>query len=116
MSTLFPFETEAARGDPIPDDLDAIDIAAYTALRDIYASYRKGFISADTGKVDKQTVYVGWCKAKKRADFDRKLSTRSAEIFRDAQGCITAFQKNPSIDTANQLVDVLDGKLRGVEC
>lgn len=105
----FPWEREAMQGDPLPDGLASHDQAAYLSLRAIYHDYHEKRLGRPEAASEKRKVFAVWDKAKRTAEFDRKLAFYHARLNKDTERAKTAVRKDPSPENAIMLCDVLDG-------
>lgn len=106
---VFPWEREAMRGEPLPDDLSIYDQMAYTSLRTLYHDYHEKRLGRGAASAEKRKILGAWDKEKRIAEFDRKLALFQARLHKDTEAAKTAVRKDPSPENAIRLCDVLDG-------
>ena len=105
----FPWEREAMRGAEMPDGLSIHDQMAYTSLRTLYHDFHEKRLSRETASAEKRRILAAWGKAKRTAEFDRKLTFFHARLYKDTELAKTAVRKDPSPENALRLCNVLDG-------
>ena len=105
----FPWEREAMRGAEMPDGLSIHDQMAYTSLRTLYHDFHEKRLSRETASAEKRRILAAWDKAKRTAEFDRKLTFFHARLYKDTELAKTAVRKDPSPENALRLCNVLDG-------
>lgn len=105
----YPYETEAARGEPIPENLPLADIQCYTSLRNLYQFYYSGRISKDDAKTDKQKILSEWDKQKRQEEYSLRLSKHTAERTKQVELTVAECRKNPTVENLKKLLAILDG-------
>lgn len=101
----FPWEKLAMKNAPVPSGLSLRDIQAYTSLRNIYAAYHDGKIDRDTASKEKQEII----RAYKESQQNEKLIDYHVELNRMTESAKSMFRKNPTIENAMKLCNVIDG-------
>lgn len=104
----FPWEREAMQGAEMPDGLTIYDQMAYISLRTLYHDYHEKRLDRATASAEKRRIFGAWDRAKRTADFERKLAFFHARLYKDTEWAKTAVRKNPSPENAIRLVNVLD--------
>ena len=97
------------RGAEMPDGLSTHDQMAYTSLRTLYHDFHEKRLSRETASAEKRRILAAWDKAKRTAEFDRKLTFFHARLYKDTELAKTAVRKDPSPENALRLCNVLDG-------
>jgi len=105
----FPWEQKAMQGAEMPDGLSLYDQMAYISLRTLYHDYHEKRLDRKTASTEKRRIFGAWDKAKRTAEFERKLAFFSARVFKDSEAAKTAVLKNPSPENAIRLCKVMDG-------
>ena len=105
----FPWERKAMYGDDLPDGLTVYDQMAYISLRSLYRDYHEKRMDRDAASAEKRMILSAWQKAKRDAEFERKMSFYHARLNRDSEMAKTAVRKNPTPENALMLCNVLDG-------
>jgi len=105
----FPWEREAMQGAEMPDGLSLYDQMAYISLRTLYHDYHEKRLNRKTASAEKRRIFGAWDKAKRTAEFERKLAFFQARVYKDSEGAKTTVRKDPSPENALRLCDVLDG-------
>lgn len=106
---VFPWERDAQKGLPMPEDLSLPDQMAYTALRNIYESYRGKRIDREQAAHEKQLLRREWEKARATEAFGVRLASFRFNLLRNTEAAKTRARKNPNQENALRLCDVLDG-------
>lgn len=105
----FPWENAAIHGDPMPSGLSLADQMAYTALRQIYHSYRTKAISREMAASEKVQLRRSYEKALEEQFFADKLTRHHVRVLKDSEAAKAVCRKNPTPENARRLCDVLDG-------
>lgn len=105
----FPWEREAMQGAEMPDGLPMYDQMAYISLRTLYHDYHEKRLNRATASAEKRRIVGAWDRAKRTAEFERKLAFFHARLYKDTELAATAVRKDPSPENAIRLVNVLDG-------
>ena len=108
MSTGIEFEWErkAIRGDELPDDLGYPEQVLYLELRMLYEQYRNKIIDRDTATREKKRLLDEY----RIYSYREKMGKEWVEIIRLTELYRSEFRKNPSIETAWKLVNVIEGR------
>lgn len=101
----FPWEKLAMKNSPVPSGLSLRDIHAYTSLRNIYAAYHDKKIDRDTASKEKQEIV----RAYKESQKNEKLIDYHVELTKMTEATKCEFRKNPTIENAMKLCNVMDG-------
>lgn len=102
-------------GEDMPDGLTLADQMAYTALRNIYWSYREKHMSREQARMEKQKLRREWEKAKEAEAFDRKLTEYHVRQIKAQQAAMCACRKDPTPENALRLCNVIDGLERSFD-
>lgn len=105
----FPWERDAQKGFPMPEDLSLSDQMAYTALRNIYESYHGKRMDREQAAHEKRLLRREWEKARETEAFGARLAFFRSKLLRDTETVKTEVRKNPSPENALRLCDVIDG-------
>ena len=97
---VFPYETEAANGEPMPDGLSLVDQCAFYFLQTMYRGLRTG--SKDRDQAIKEKGQMTYQYNKEMGDF-------WAETYRQVEAAQTAYRKNRTLANADRLIAALDG-------
>lgn len=82
----------------------------YQALARLYARYHAGDITRADGSREKRQIEKAWEIAKARI----RYSKYSGQFFKTVEWYATDYRKNRTLEAADQLVDAVDGFLKGV--
>ena len=96
-------------GAEMPDGLSIHDQMAYIALRTLYHDFHEKRLDRATASAEKRRIFGAWDKAKRTAEFERKLAFFHARLYKETEWAKTDVRKNPSPENAIRLVNVLDG-------
>ena len=111
---LDELERIAMRGGPMPDGLNLTDQRFFQGISYLYARYRAGFIDREAGSREKgQILYQRDLEGRQR-EMDGKLIKHHAEQTRAVEAAQIAYQKDRTLENADRLSAVLDGRL--TEC
>lgn len=105
----FPWEREAMQGAELPDGLSVYDQMAFISMRTLYHDYREKRLNRAAASAEKRRIFGAWDRAKRTAEFERKLAFFHARLCKDTEGAKTAVRKDPSPENALRLCNVLDG-------
>lgn len=105
----FPWEQDAQRGADMPEGLSLADQMTYTALRNIYGSYREKRIAREQASLEKRLLRREWEKVKEAEAFDRKLTDHHVRLIRAVEQAACACRKDPTPENALRLCDMIDG-------
>ena len=108
MSTGIELEWErkAIRGDELPDDLGYPEQVLYLELRMLYEQYRNKIIDRDAATREKKRLLDEY----RIYSYQEKMEKEWVEIIRLTELYRAEFRKNPSIETAWKLVNVIEGR------
>ena len=96
---VFPYETEAANGEPMPDGLSLVDQCAL----------RTGSKDRDQAIKEKGQMTYQYNKEKCIMESWRKMGDFWAETYRQVEAAQTAYRKNRTLANADRLIAALDG-------
>ena len=108
----FPWERSAMRGEEMPDGLSLADQMAYTAVRNIYLSYDRRYITRETASEEKQKIRLSYERCQKKEAVQRELALFQAKRIRMTEGAVCACRKDPTPENAVRLCNILDGMER----
>lgn len=97
------------QGAEMPDGLSLCDQIAYISLRTLYHDYHEKRMDRATASAEKRRIFGAWDRAKRTAEFERKLAFFHARLYKDTEMAKTAVRKDPSPENAIRLCNVLDG-------
>lgn len=104
MSSL-PYEAQAARGEPMPDDMTFPDMVMYQALAALYGRYRQKTITRDRASFEKKALLSEY----EALNFKWSLGDRWAQLLKQTEAARCAYRKNRTLENADELVRALDG-------
>lgn len=102
----FEWERKAIRGDELPDDLGYPEQVLYLELRMLYEQYRNKIIDRDAATREKKRLLDEY----RIYSYREKMEKEWVEIIRLTELYRAEFRKNPSIETAWKLVNVIEGR------
>ena len=97
------------RGDEMPDGLTLPDQLAYAALRNVYHAYYNKIISRDVAAAEKAKVRYQHTIISNKIAFQDKLCAHHVRMTKETEGAKNDFRKNPTIENATRLCNVMDG-------
>ena len=111
---LDELERIAMRGGPMPDGLNLTDQRFFQGISCLYARYRAGFIDRAAGSREKGQILYQRDKEMRQREMDGKLILHHVELNRAMEAAQNAYLKDRTLENADRLSAVLDGRLR--EC
>lgn len=111
----FKYERQAMKNEPMPDGLKQHEQMAYLALRNIYNAYYAEKLSKEQAGEEKRKVLAEYDNAKKQYELEMKSYKYRARQTLMTANLVSEFNKNPSIETAQKLCNVLDGIERAMD-
>ena len=111
---LDELERIAMRGGPMPDGLNLTDQRFFQGISYLYARYRAGFIDREAGSREKGQILYQRDKEMRQREMDGKLILHHVELNRAMEAAQNAYLKNRTLENADRLSAVLDGRL--TEC
>ena len=105
-SYAFPWEREAMQGAEMPDGLSMYDQMAYISLRTLYHDYHEKRMDRATASAEKRRIFGAWDRAKRTAEFERKLAFFQARKMQSVfatcwMGWRSTDQRKPHIVKVN---------------
>lgn len=107
----FPFERQAANGEPLPGGLDAEDQLLYLSLRNLYAAYRMQTVGRDAASEEKRKLIAGHEKRKRIADSAARRNDHTVAMWSDISQFTTKYRKDRTLENADKLVKAIEGKV-----
>ena len=111
---VYPFEKDAEQGNPMPDGLSLPDQLAYQFLVNLYDRLRKGIITREQAAEEKGRMTYQYDKEKRTMEHWQRMGDHWSEIIRQTEAAQNAYRKSRTLENADRLSAVLDGRLR--EC
>lgn len=106
---VFEFEQAAINGKEMPAGLSSEDQNLFLSLRMLYYQVRIGLIDRNTGIAEKKKLVRAYNDTKRVNAFGEVCRSHSIQMWREIEGLKCEFRKNPSLDVAARMVDVIDG-------
>ena len=103
---VLEWEKQAIRGDEMPDGLDYPEQVLYLQLRMLYAQTRSKVIDRDTAVQEKKKLLDEYRVYK----YHWRMGEQWAQVIKDTELARSEFRKNPSIEAAEKLVAVIEGR------
>lgn len=103
---VLPWENAAIRGDEMPDGLEYPDQVLFLQLRMLYAQKRHGIIDRETAIREKKKLLDEY----KVYRFRDSVEKEWVEIIKLTELARADFRKNPSIEAAERLVAIIEGR------
>ena len=104
-----PYERAAMQGLGMPDGLDLLDQYMFLALRMLYQSHKRGFISREVGQIEKGKLMHQYGTAKNRFRFEADKVDSFAEQRMRIESTANAYAKDRTLDNADRLYKALYG-------
>lgn len=101
----YEWEQQAKRNEPMPEGLPIADQAAYQALAALVARYKLGAVNAEQAKKERTEIDKAYGY---RAAGDR-LNGWTVSLRKRIEAAHAKFRKEPTVENAMYLSDVLDG-------
>lgn len=108
---VFPYEKEAANGGPIPDGLSLVDQCAFRFLRSMYRDIRTGVQTREQAIEEKGYMTYQYDKEKRSMEHWSKMGSYWSEKYSRVEAAQSAYKKNRTLENADRLSAVLDGRL-----
>lgn len=106
---LWDWEKIAQAGGEMPDGLPLVDQMAFTIMRSIYADYHQKRITRDIAAAEKKKVWRSYEQMRDKSIFEGKLAKKQADLFVAVEQCASAYQKNRTLENADNLVRAIYG-------
>jgi hypothetical protein len=107
---VLPYEKQAQNGDDMPAGLAYADQLLFQQLRLLYAQKRQGIIDRETAVREKRK-FLDEYHANQVMDSLVKGWVQAIQLTELARA---EFRKNPCIETATKLVDIIEGRVHNV--
>ena len=108
---VFPYEKEAANGEPMPAGLSLIDQVAFRFLRSMYRDIRTGAQTKAQAIEEKGKMTYQYDKEKRFMDHWSKMGNYWSEKYSRVEAAQSAYRKNRTLENADALSAALDGRL-----
>lgn len=105
---VLPYEKQAQNGEEMPAGLAYADQILFQQLRLLYAQKRMGIIDRETAVTEKRK-FLDEYHANQTMD---SLVKGWAQAIQMTELARAEFRKNPCIETAAKLVDIIEGRCR----
>ena len=109
--TDLPYEMEPKRGDPMPDGLTWAQRLCYQSVALLTARYRSGEVSADMAKREMLDIKNRYLDAVSR----ERYIQHCADLFRDIEYAAIMYNKERTLDAADEMRNVIYGLVRYTE-
>lgn len=106
---VFPYETEAANGEPMPDGLFIGGSMRILFSPDNVSRLRTGSKDRDQAIKEKGQMTYQYNKEKCIMESWRKMGDFWAETYKQVEAAQTAYRKNRTLANADRLIAALDG-------
>lgn len=107
---VFPFEREAANGEPMPDGLSLVDQCAFYFLQIMYQGLRTGAKTREQAAEEKGRMTYQYDKEKRTMEHWSKMGSYWAEKYSRVEAAQSAYRKNRTLENADALSAALDGR------
>ena len=106
LNRELPYEKQAMQGEPLPGGLIYPDQILYLGLRLLYKSYRMGFVNREQASEEKRLLLAEYDKMLYR----HNMGKHWVDLVKRIEVFVWRYKKNKTIDNADLLLDVIDGK------
>lgn len=103
---VLPWEKDAMAGLEIPDNLSYPDQILYLSLRMLYRQYYQKIIDRETATKEKKKLLDEY----KIYQFREELEKQWVEIIRLTDLARCDYKKNRTLENADRLVEIIEGK------
>lgn len=107
---VFPFEEKAAGGEPMPNGLSLPDQLVYQFLVNLYDRIRRGTISREQAALEKGRMKHQYDLASAELAQYSALGDRWSELLKRTEGAQIRYQMDRTLENADLLSLVLDGR------
>ena len=108
---VFPFEREAANGEPMPDGLSLPDQLAYQFLINLYDRLRRGVITRDQAAEEKGKMTYQHSVSNNILNSYQIMGRYWSDMRKALEAAQNAYRKNRTLENADRLSAALDGRL-----
>lgn len=98
----------AANGIELPE-LDAAEALLFCRMRESYRAFRAGEISKEAGSEAKKKAMAEYRENANKLEQGRVAQHRMAQLWADLERYSSAYRKEKSLDTADQLMEKVYG-------
>lgn len=102
-------ERAAMKGEAMPDGLSQPEQTYFQGLAYLYARFKAGHISRDSGSAEKKKMLHQKEKAERDHQFWEKYNDYQVMLRKNTETAVSAYRKNRTLENADKLVDILDG-------
>lgn len=102
----FWWEPMAQRGEDMPLDMPEADKIAFMMLRSLYGQVKQKIITRDMAVKEKKQIIEDY----RCYQFQEEMREEWVEIIKLTELARSEFRKNPSIETAECLVKIIEGR------
>ena len=107
VTDLSELERSAYLNRPMPDGLSFPEQQLFLALRNLYKSASDGIIDQTTGAREKSSLLTAY----NVMVFRESCGDRWVKLIKQSEQAVTDYRKSPSMETADILVDTIEGRL-----
>ena len=107
----FAYELQAKRGEPMPDGLSLVEQAGYQAVANLTARYKAGAVTAEQAKAESMAID----KAVRDGLVRERYIKHTSDLWADVEYAAIQYRKEPTIEHANEVMDIIYGFLRYTE-
>ena len=105
-SIELPYERIAMDGGELPDGLHFPDQILFLALRYLYQSRKRGFLTTEAGRLEKKKLLDDYRCYK----FQWEMGDEWVRRIKDSDLARAEFKKNPTVENAWKLIKILEGR------
>lgn len=101
-----PYERLAMAGEEMPNGLAYPDQILFLELRMLYAQTIRGIIDREQAVIEKKKLLDTY----RVHQFNDQMGKEWVQVIKQTELLRAAFRKNPSVETAQKLVDTIEGR------
>lgn len=105
----YEYEKEAARGDPMPENLSLAEQQAYQAIRFLYASYRAKRVNQEDAGKEKAKILRGLRLAREKEELAERVMERNARRNKELESALSKYATDRTLENADALVKAFLG-------
>lgn len=104
-------EKLAMKGEPMPEGLSLVDQMFFQGMAYLYARFHLKVIDRNTGSREKGLLIYEHDKEARSAAFSSDLAAHRSEVIRATETALCRYRKERTLEAADVLADVLDGRV-----
>lgn len=106
---IFPFETIAANGEPMPDGLSLVDQCAFYFLQEMYRGLRTGAKTREQAAEEKGKMTYQYSIVVGLFQNWREMGEKWTQHYKNMEGAANRYAKERSLENADRLYQAVYG-------